>query len=395
MTPATTRVVLTSIIAAVGAIVIASTGTRAQSALSALPLRAADPLDNPSTPEKVALGRLLFWDPVLSGAGDIACATCHHPRFGYADGTDLPIGTGGRGMSRARQFTGEGPAAFVKRNSPTVLNTAFNGLVDPGRYDPASAPMFWDSRVRSLEAQALEPLKAADEMRGDAHGGDTAVAAAVARVAAIVEYRDLFRRAFGSNTVTAPALARAIASFERSLVSTDSPFDRYMRGDRQAMRPAQVQGMQAFQDAGCATCHSGSMFSDYKLHVLGVRDNTKLAASDAGAGDTYAFRTPTLRNLGDTGPYMHSGVARTLDDVLNFYNIRRGRGGQGGRGGRGGRGLVNPNVTPAQLDPLLRRVNVRNLRGEIIQFLQALNSDFDRTIPERVPSGLRPGGAID
>jgi len=137
------------------------------------------------------------------------------------------------------------------------------------------------------------------------------------------------------------------------------------------------------------------MFSDYKLHVLGVRDNTKLTASDAGAADTYAFRTPTLRNLGDTGPYMHSGVARTLDDVMNFYNIRRGRGGQGGRGGRGGRGLVNPNVTPAQLDPLLRRVNVRNLRGEIVQFLQALNSDFDRTIPDRVPSGLPPGGAID
>jgi cytochrome c peroxidase len=422
MTPATARVVLTSIIAALGAIAIASTGTRAQSAqsaqntLSALPLRAADPPDNPSTPEKVALGRLLFWDPVLSGAGDIACATCHHPRFGYSDGADLPIGTGGHGMGRARQFVGDGPATLVKRNSPTVLNAAFNGLAEAASYDPASAPMFWDSRVRSLEAQALEPLKAVDEMRGDMHGGDAAVAAAVARVAAIPEYRELFGRAFGTDTVTALSLARAIATFERSLVSADSPFDRYMRGDRNALRPAQVQGMQAFQDAGCAACHSGPMFSDYKLHVLGVRDNTKLTASDAGAGDTYAFRTPTLRNLGDTGPYMHSGVARTLDDVLNFYNTRRGRGGPGGRGGRGGpggqvgpggpgvqggpggrggRGLTNPNVTPAQLDPLLRRVNVRNLRGEIVEFLQALNSDFDRTVPGHVPSGLKPGGATD
>jgi len=442
-------------------------GTQTQGALafSALPLKADSPSDNPSTPEKVALGRLLFWDPVLSAANDVACATCHHPRFGYADGRDLPIGTGASGMGTERRFEGEGPVPFVRRNSPSVLNAAFNGLAVTGHYEPATAPMFWDTRVRSLETQALEPLKALDEMRGDVQGGDAAVAAAVRRVAAIAEYRDLFAGAFGARApVTATNMSRAIASFERSLVAADSPFDRYMRGDHSAMNATEVRGMQAFQDSGCANCHSGPMFSDFKTHVLGVRDNTKLATSDTGKDGTYAFRTPSLRNLASTGPYMHSGVARSLNDVVNFYTFRRGgpggaggpgpgRGGPGGpgrggpgpggidnrtalppgaaasgvvfdlapvaqaggagqggpgagprgqggppngRGGRGGRGnLINPNVAANQLDPLLRRVTVRNRRTDIIEFLQALNSDFDRTIPDRVPSGLHPGGAID
>ena len=407
MTLTTVRVVIAAAIVALGTTAL-STGVRVRGAqaLTALPVRAAAPADNPTTPEKVALGRLLFWDPVLSAAGDIACATCHHPQFGYADGADIPVGTGGQGMGRARHFPAGVPVRFVKRNTPTILNAAFNGLADTGgTYDPVTAPMFWDSRGRSLEAQALEPLKAFDEMPGEAGGGEAAVSAAVARVAAIPEYRELFRRAFGSETVTSLALARAIASFERSLIAADSPFDRYMRGDRDAMTPAQVRGMQSFQDAGCATCHSGPMFSDFKLHVLGVRDNTKAVSADTGSDGSHAFRTPTLRNLGDTGPYMHSGVVRSLADVVNFYNIRRG-GGRGGRGGqnggggqaaRGGRGRgpTNPNVTTAQLDPLLRNVNVRNRRDGIVDFLQALNSDFDRTVPERVPSGLRPGGAIE
>jgi hypothetical protein len=347
----------------------------------------------------------------------------------------------------------------VKRNSPSVLNAAFNGIDQGGNYGPSTAPMFWDSRVRSLESQALEPIKALEEMSGSGTAGGDPVEGAVSRVAAIAEYRDLFRKVFGaSNGVSAVTMAKAIASYERSLLAADSPFDRFMRGDAQAMRPSQVQGMQAFDDAGCTNCHRGPMFSDYNLHVLGVRDNTKLTESDSGANATYAFRTPSLRNLAYTAPYMHSGVLRTLDEVVNFYNDVRGPGrggpgrggpggpggrggpngqggpggpvgqggpgngigpgvpgfdiaqndpvlltlqrgpggpgGPGGQGGRGGRNVRNPNVTPAQLDPLLRRVNVRNLKSGILDFLQALNSDFDRTVPSHVPSGLTPGGAI-
>src|SRR5215471_16688672 len=160
------------------------------SPFAALPLHAEAPPDNPSTPEKVSLGRLLFWDPILSGRQDIACATCHHPAFGYADGRDLPIGTGGRGAGPARSYPAE-TSPLVKRNSQTILNVAFNGIDASGHVDPAQAPMFWDSRARGLEAQALIPIDSLEEMRGERVVEGNGVAAAVARVARVREYRRL------------------------------------------------------------------------------------------------------------------------------------------------------------------------------------------------------------
>src|SRR6185295_4914456 len=133
---------------------------------AALPLKVPTPADNPTTPERVALGRLLFWDPVLSGSKDVACATCHHPDFGYSDGLDLSIGANGIGLGAARVFAPGHPSRPVRRNSQSVLNVAFNGLSSEAGGGPAVAPMFWDLRVRSLETQALEPLKALEEMRG-------------------------------------------------------------------------------------------------------------------------------------------------------------------------------------------------------------------------------------
>lgn len=395
-------------------LISASAPGRTQAQFIALPSIAPAPADNPTTPEKVALGRALFWDPILSATKEVACATCHHPQFGYTDGLDVSVGANGEGLGPARHFAAGTPPRFVKRNSPTVINAAFNGFDSATPGNPSSAPMFWDSRVQSLEAQAVEPLKAQEEMRGDVGESHEAVRQAVARIAAIPEYRKMFTKAFGSSaSVTAEDLGRAIAAFERTLVATNAPFDRYMRGDATAMTAQQIRGMATFQAMGCANCHSGPMFSDYKLHVLGVPDNSKLSASDTGADNRYAFRTPTLRNLAFTGPYMHNGTLTSLNAVVNFYNqVGRGRGGRGqggpGRGGAGARGggqgggrggrlgpALNPNVNRQDLDPLLRQVNVRGGRQDVIAFLDALNDDnFDKTIPAQVPSGLMPGGRI-
>ena len=361
--------------------------TAAQPRLAALPLRAPAPPDNPTTPERAALGRLLFWDPILSGQKDVACATCHHPALGYADGLDLSIGVNGAGLGSDRAFVPGQPTRLVKRNSQSVLNAAFNGLTAAGAASPGTAPMFWDLRARSLEAQALEPLKAFEEMRGGTYDEHHAVPQVVARLNAIPEYRQLFTRAFGgAKAVNAQNLGRALAAFQRTLVAANSPFDRYMRGDTGAMTAEEVSGMERFQSVGCVNCHSGPMFSDFTAHVLGVPDNRKLDASDSGMNETYAFRTPSLRNLGATAPYMHNGVFRSLPDVIDFYQrVSRG-------GGRG----TNPNVSRDRIDPLARQLAMRG-RGqrEIVAFLRALDDpDFDRTIPARVPSGLPVGGRL-
>lgn len=349
---------------------VVSGNAQATSPFAPLPREVVSPADNPSTPEKVALGRLLFFDPILSGGQDVACATCHHPDHGYADGRPLPVGVGGTGLGPARHPGAD--SLLVKRNSPTILNVGFNGLVDPAApYDPAQAPMFWDSRVRGLEAQALTPIESLEEMRGGQVGTGGGVAAAVARVAAVPEYQDRFRRVFGTDdAVNATNLSRAIAAFERSLVTPDTRFDRYLRGDVSALTATERFGMEAFERQGCALCHRGPMLSDYQVHVLGVPDNAALGARDVGAG-RFAFRTPTLRNLGETAPYMHSGTFDYVDTVVaGFY--RR----PGGVG----------------VDPLLQQVAVESNGQFITSFLATLNGDFDRTVPAHVPSGLPPGG---
>src|SRR3989441_3698691 len=372
--------------ATVAVLLYMEVGAVGQSMLSALPSTPQAPEDNPTTPAKVALGRLLFWDPLLSGPEDVACATCHHPKNDYAENRDVSIGVTGIGLGSSRRLAPGSSIPLVKRNSPTVLNIAFSGSDESGRYDPANAPMFWDMRKKSLESQALEPLKSHEEMRGNTYPRGEAVARVVAKLRANAEYRSLFAGAFGSEQpVNAQNLGRAIAAFERTLLANNSPFDRYMRGDRSAMTAEQVSGMQRFERIGCIKCHKGPMFSDYKLHVMGVPDNPALPASDEGAQqNTYAFRTASLRNLTFTAPYSHNGMFRTLVDVVGFYEDTR--------GGR----ARNPNVSSEELDPLVREVGeVEADDVELIEFLRALSDDsFDRTIPERVPSGLSVGGRI-
>jgi len=377
---------------------LAMTTPRAQQAspFAPLPLQVESPADNPSTPAKVALGRLLFWDPILSGNQDIACATCHHPVHGYADGRDLPIGTGGLGMGPERTYPG-GLNPLVKRNSPTILNVAFNGLDQTGHVPPDQAPMFWDSRTRGLEAQALVPIESLEEMRGASNAEGDGVAGAVTRVRRVRRYQELFRQAFGGpDAVNALNVSRAIAAFERSLITTDAPFDRYLRGDASAMSIPALRGMTAFIEHGCTQCHNGPMLSDYKLHVIGVSDNSKLGAADPGAEGRFAFRTPSLRNLAYTAPYMHSGLIKDLGSAVGFYK-------EVGGGAPGlvhfeqprlieGRRVLGSPVRRDQLDPLLRQVSVNNELNELVAFLTSLNGTFDRSVPARVPSGLRVGG---
>ncbi|MBX3198947.1 MAG: hypothetical protein KF850_35575 [Labilithrix sp.] len=332
--------------------------------LSSLPRSVPAPADNPTKPEAVELGRALFWDPILSGDRDVACATCHHPDFGYSDGLAVSVGVGGRGVGSARAA---GPGARVGRNSMSVLGTAFNGLSVDGAVPPEAAPMFWDHRTASLEAQALGPIKNELEMRGSAFSEDEILDELVARLTSIPEYVAKFEAAFGAEGVSATTLAKAIAAFERTLVPTPTSFDRYMAGDDGAMTASQIRGMHGFIGQGCARCHSGPMLSDFKLHRLPVAPS---GAPDLGDG-MGQFRTPSLRMITLTAPYMHNGTVTTLDESIDFYH--------------------NLEVT----SPLLEGDVEPPLGGgdDLRAFYEAISDGtFDRTIPERVPSGLPPGG---
>lgn len=345
---------------------------------------ANSPADNPSSISKIALGKMLFYDPILSGKKDVACATCHHPSTGYSDGLDLSIGVNATGFGSKRHFLSPNTIAFVKRNSQTILNTGFNGMNVAGVYNPSTAPMFWDSRIQSLENQSSGPIATLEEMRGSTYSEAVALDSVVARLKNIAEYRTLFQTAFGNaQSVTTVNLGKALASFERTLITANSPYDRYQNGDKSALTAQQIQGMQSFKDAGCAACHTGDMFSDYQLHVLSVPDNAKNATSDAGANNTYAFRTASLRNLQFTAPFMHSGVFQDLNQILQFYGRIAGGNSQ------------NPNVNIRQVDARIRQVRIGGRQQEIIAFVNALSdNNFDKVIPTRVPSGLNPGGNI-
>lgn len=353
--------------------------------ISALPETIKFPKDNPPSEAKELLGRLLFFDPILSGNKDVACATCHHPNNGYAEFLDISIGANASGLGSKRKFKTPNDIPFVKRNSQTVINTAFNGIDTRERYDPESAPMFWDDRAKSLEMQALEPIKAFEEMRGHGFEETEILEEVIRRLVSITEYQELFTDAFGGERpITIENLGKAIAAFERTLVTNNSRFDLYMRGDDTAILLSEKDGFDLFKSVGCVNCHNGPMFSDYKVHVLGVPENKKLPIADAGVKDSFGFRTPTLRNLRFTAPYMHNGSLKNLKQVLEFYeDISNGK-------------ERNKLVAKEQFDPFVRELNLSvKEMSLIISFLNTLNDDsFDKTIPPDVPSGLPVGGNI-
>ena len=348
--------------------------------LEALPEVSVAPADNPTTPAKVKLGRLLFFDPILSATHTVACATCHHPDFGWGDGRATPIGVGGEGIGPTRKLAIPQAFALLVRNSPSLLNVAFNGAVSGKPYDPVTAPMFWDGRGQGLEIQTQAPLRSLEEMRGENCSEAEAIPSAVRRLAAVKAYQTPFAQAFPGQApaINATNLAQALAAFERTLIAPHSPFDAYKRGQSNALSALQKEGMTAFLEAGCAQCHGGPMFSDFKLHFIGTPD-----ASPMGRRE---FRTPTLRNLKHTAPYMHNGSMRRLDDVLAFYEQLGDAASEALDGADGG--------AQPRLDPLLRKLDLRPDRfPAILAFLEALNDDdYDKTIPAAVPSGLPPAG---
>ncbi|ANW95892.1 cytochrome-c peroxidase [Wenyingzhuangia fucanilytica] len=351
-----------------------------------LPQQIITPKNNPITPEKVALGRLLFYDPILSGNKEVACATCHHPDYGYSDGIDLSIGVNGKGLGYTRKFNSNNNISFVKRNAHTILNTAYNGIDNNQHYSPSQAPMFWDNRMNSLENQVLGPLTTLEEMRGDRISETVILDTIIHRLQQIDAYQDLFKKAFPKELphINKIHLAKAIATFERTLTTPNTRFDKYLQGDVNAISETEKEGFKLFKKAKCHTCHSGPMFSDYKIHILGVEDNDKLNYTDDGHQKSYGFRTPTLRNLRYTAPYMHNGSLQTLQQVLEFYeDIAHGN-------------SRNKHVASKQLDTLTKGIplKVKDMTT-IISFFNTLNAeDFDKTIPEKVPSNLPVGGNI-
>jgi len=353
--------------------------------VAALPKSIKAPVENLNSKEKELLGKLLFYDPILSGGKDIACASCHHPATGYAEFLDLSIGSNGKGLGSKRVFRQPNNIPLMKRNSPTILNTAFNGIQGKDDYDPENAPMFWDDRVKSLEKQALEPIKTMEEMKGLHFSKSQILTEVATRLQSIPEYKILFADAFGPDTpIDSVQIGKAIAAFERTLVANNSRFDQYMAGDVNAISHSEKEGFELFKSVGCINCHNGPMFSDYKLHVLGVPENNKVPEPDSGFEESFAFRTASLRNLRFTAPYMHNGAFQNLKQVLEFYeDISFGK-------------TRNPSVSKEMFDPFVRelQLSVKDM-SLIISFLNTLNDDnFDKEIPEKVPSGLPVGGDI-
>ena len=352
---------------------------------SALTVSVRHPEENPPSEAKIRLGKLLFFDPILSGDKDVACASCHHPSLAFAEHRDLSIGVNGQGLGSKRFFQQPNDIPFTKRNSPTIVNTAFNGIDFRNSYDPQHAPMFWDLRAKGLEEQALEPIKSLEEMRGRQYTEAEIMGEVLSRLKALPAYRNYFIEAFGPDEpISEQNLGKAIASYERTLLGNNSRFDQYMRGDESAISLSEKEGFQVFIQAGCGSCHNGPMFSDYQKHVLGVPLNSKLEWPDRGIDSSFAFRTPSLRNLRYTGPYMHNGSLPSLKRVLEFYeDIAGGK-------------VRNPYVDKEDLDPLIREVDLKvKDMSSIISFLNALNDDsFDKSEPLAVPSGLPVGGNI-
>jgi cytochrome c peroxidase len=318
--------------------------------------------DNAVTPERVTLGRLLYFDPVLSGANDVSCATCHHPDLGLTDGRGRSMGKGGKGLGPER--TG---GTVVRRGAPTVWNAAFNHR------------QFWDGRASDLEDQARFPITSADEMAQDPDE-------LVRELAKIPEYVRLFDAAYGGKDGSAVTFANAtgaVAAFERTLVSDASPFDRYRMGDTTALDPQERRGLTLFRSlkTRCFECHGFPTLANPDFKVIGVPEvagqEKDRGRAEAGAGAAYerAFKVPTLRNVALTAPYMHNGRFQTLEEVLAFY----------AKGGGKGEGLELPN-----LDDKIRVFSLSTEeQQDLVAFLNALTDETRLPeVPERVPSGL-------
>ncbi len=313
------------------------------------------PMGALTTPERIELGRLLYFDPVLSGDNTVSCAHCHHPSFGFTDNRAVSTGIN---------------AQKGGRSAPTVWNAMWNN------------EQFWDGRVKTLEDQAKGPIQNPIEMNQDP-------VKLIAELQAIPEYRQRFDEAFRGSTgssITLDNIASAIAAFERTVATVNSPFDRYAAGDRSAMNEAAVRGLNLFRSVStrCFECHEIPTFAMKEYKVLGVPslanptavdDDRGRAAIMPGAGYERAFRVPTLRNIAKTAPYMHNGSLKTLDEVMDFYS----------KGGGLGRGFKLDNV-----DDKIRKFDLSaDEKADLVAFMEALTDEsLAPEVPKSVPSGL-------
>ena len=304
--------------------------------LTPLPKSVPVPKNNPSSPEKITLGKQLFFDPRLSGDNSMSCATCHLPEKAFGDELARAKGAGGKRLSR---------------NTQTLLNIGFY------------SHYFWDGRTDSLEQQALIPIVASDEMNQD-------LALLEQELDDIPGYVTQFRNVFDS-PVTRDGIANALAAFERTLVTNPSPFDRYLAGDARALSAEAKRGLELFVgEAGCIRCHHGPMLSDGKFYRLGV------AGRDLGRGrvtgrkeDNYRFRTPSLRNVAQTGPYMHNGRLKTLTEVVTFYFREL--------------PLEGPDQLPLDVEPLLG-LSFSDI-SDLVAFLESLAGESTKVSPPTLP----------
>ncbi len=254
-----------------------------------------EPADNPTTEAKRELGRLLFYDPVLSTDRLTACATCHSEIWGMSDGLDVSVGVDGEGPTGPGRV---GPNK-TRRNAQTLWNVGYR------------QNLFWDGRSTSLEDQALEPLRTPEEL-----GRDPAEAAA--EIATIPAYAKRFAAAFDGAKPTPTTIAKALAAFQRTMISRRAPYDRFVAGDDGALSDETKLGMQRFADAGCPTCHTAPLFDSERFvdrGLAGDDDKGRAEVTDNPA-DTGRFRVPTLRNVRESGPFFHDGSAETLLDAV-------------------------------------------------------------------------------
>ena len=296
------------------------------------PSEVPSPQGNEITPPRVELGKLLFFDPRLSGSKVMSCATCHNPSLGWEDG--LPKGKGHNHKTLARK-------------TPTVLNLAW------------TPRLFWDGRATSLEEQALGPIASADEMNLPLKDAEKAFQK-------IEGYKPYFEKAYPGEPVNKDTIAKALAVFQRTLVSAEAPFDKWLNGDEKAISKQAIAGFEVFNGkAKCVSCHSGWNFTDHSFHDIGVK------TSDKGRGKLlplksmqFAFKTPGLRNIDQRGPYMHNGSEKNLMDVVEFYD-------------RGG------DVKRPSLSPLISKLNLtQQEKKNLVIFMRTLTSrEKDIVIP--------------
>ena len=313
-----------------------SSKTRKEDPLVPLPKAVPAPRNNPTTPEKVALGKQLFFDRRLSGDNTMSCATCHLPEKAFGDGLPRAKGRGGKELAR---------------NTSTLLNVGF--------FDR----FFWDGRAKSLEEQALIPIQAPNEMNQDLDELEQ-------ELNSVRGYARQFRSVFGTK-VTRDAISKALAAFQRSLVTGPSPFDRYLTGEKDALSDQAKRGLELFRgDAGCARCHRGALLSDGSFYRIGAsfRDNG-LGAVTGKRTDNTKFRTPSLRNVSQTGPYMHDGSMKTLDDVVTFYF----------------RGVTTspPDDLPLDIEPLFD-LSFSDIPA-VVEFLKSLTGKVPQVKPPKLP----------